>query len=90
MADVVHWIKQAWTEVTVSSIRNCFLKAGFKMPETLNFSENEQSDSYDSILGDILPDSDEQNDYVTFDNLESVVEPEDDDDASIIKNFRHN
>jgi hypothetical protein len=66
--DCCYWIKDAWSEVKTETIRNCFIKSGFKLKTTeIEMIEENDSQEMDLLLEQI-PDSVNAEEFVKFDN----------------------
>ena len=50
--DSVHWIEQAWKDVTESTIRNTFRTAGFKYSDQTNETEDNEMETNELIVED--------------------------------------
>jgi hypothetical protein len=74
--DALIMLKDSWDEVSIETIKNCFVKSGLKFTNTdLEIDQNE-SESYDYILNELSKRIGLENlnfeDYVNFDNNISV------------------
>jgi hypothetical protein len=74
--DALIMLKDSWDEVSIETIKNCFVKSGLKFTNTdLEIDQNE-SESYDYILNELSERIGLENlnfeDYVNFDNNISV------------------
>jgi hypothetical protein len=67
--DCCYWIKDAWSEVKTETIRNCFIKSGFKLKTTEIEMIEEENDSQEmDLLLEQIPDSVNAEEFVKFDN----------------------
>ncbi len=72
-----YWIKDdwKWSEVKTETIRNCFIKSGFKLKTTqIEMIEEENNSQEMDLLLEKIPDSVNAEEFVEFDNDLSTCE----------------
>jgi hypothetical protein len=90
--DALIMLKSSWNKVSDTTIKNCFIKAGFKFTENIN-NESEENANENDILWDELTErlsiqGADFNEYLNVD--ESVATSEEVSDPEIRQNFNTN